>query len=133
MADLLGANFTARASLAGFSVCLLLLRLAFDYGRLVEFALFLSCVVAQWFFPAQQAGLVYDFPKQRSTVLAWNNSALFLGISIGSLAGAENMAIANFDVNLTISSGIAFISSIISRIAFPVRDHLPDHEIDRTM
>ena len=133
MADLLGANFTARASLAGFSVCLLLLRLAFDYSRLVEFALFLSCAVAQWFFPAQQAGLVYDFPKQRSTVLAWNNSALFLGISIGSLAGAENMAIANFDVNLTISSGIAFISSIISRIVFPDRDHLPDHEIDRTM
>src|SRR5215471_4293237 len=122
MADLLGANFTVRASLAAFSVCLLLLRLAFDYSRLVEFALFLSSAVAQWFFPAQQAGLVYDFPKQRSTVLAWNNSALFLGISLGSLVGVGNMTIGNFDANLTISSGIAFVSSIVSAIAVP-HDH----------
>jgi predicted MFS family arabinose efflux permease len=86
---------------------------------LVELALGLSSAVAQLFFPAQQAGLANDFPSQRATALAWNNSALFLGISVGSVVGGEAIAIGNFDANLTISAGIALIGCMINAIVVP--------------
>jgi predicted MFS family arabinose efflux permease len=117
--DRLGAKFTTGASLAGLCACFLLLRLALDTGRLVGLALGLSSAVAQLFFPAQQAGLANDFPSQSGTALAWNNSALFLGISLGSLVGGEVVAIGSFDANLTIAAGIALIGCIINTILVP--------------
>jgi predicted MFS family arabinose efflux permease len=119
VADRVGVKFTAGVSLAGFCACLLLLRLALDRGVLVELALGLSSAVAQLFFPAQQAGLANDFPSQRATALAWNNSALFLGISVGSVVGGEAIEIGNFDANLTISAGIALIGCMINAIVVP--------------
>jgi predicted MFS family arabinose efflux permease len=119
VADRVGVKFTAGVSLAGFCACLLLLRLALDRGVLVELALGLSSAVAQLFFPAQQAGLTNDFPSQRATALAWNNSALFLGVSLGSLVGGEAIAIGNFDANLTISAGIALVGCMINAIVVP--------------
>ena len=121
VADRLGARFTATASFAGLCACLLLLRLALDAGRLVEPALGVSSAVAQLFFPAQQAGLANDFPGHRAAVLAWNNSALFLGISLGSLVGGEAMALGSFDADLVISAGIALTGCIINAILVPGR------------
>jgi predicted MFS family arabinose efflux permease len=119
--DRLGVRFTATASFAGLCACLLLLRLALDAGRLVEPALGVSSAVAQLFFPAQQAGLANDFPRQRAALLAWNNSALFLGISLGSLVGGEAITLGSFGVDLTISAGIALIGCIINAILIPGR------------
>jgi predicted MFS family arabinose efflux permease len=120
VADRLGTRFTATASFAGLCACLLL-RLALDAGRLVEPALGVSSAVAQLFFPAQQAGLAIDFPRQRSAVLAWNNSALFLGISLGSLVGGEAVALASFGADLIISAGIALAGCIVNAILVPGR------------
>jgi predicted MFS family arabinose efflux permease len=119
--DRLGVRVTATVSFAGLCACLLLLRLAFDAGRLVEPALGVSSAVAQLFFPAQQAGLANDFPRQRAAVLAWNNSALFLGISLGSLVGGEAMALGSFGVNLIISAGISLAGCIVNAILVPGR------------
>ena len=124
VADRLGIRFTATASFAGLCACLLLLRLALDTGRLVEPALGVSSAVAQLFFPAQQAGLANDFPRQRATVLAWNNSALFLGISLGSLVGGKAIALGSFGANVTISAGIALVGCIINAILVPGRVRL---------
>lgn len=118
-ADRLGTKFTTGASLAGLCACFLLLRLALDTGKLVELALALSSAVAQLFFPAQQAGLANDFPSQGGAALAWNNSALFLGISLGSLVGGEVVAIGSFDANLTIAAGIALAGCIMNAILVP--------------
>jgi predicted MFS family arabinose efflux permease len=119
VADRLGAKFTAGVSFAGLCACFLLLRLAFDTGRLVEPALGLSSAVAQLFFPAQQAGLANDFPRRRAVALAWNNSALFFGISLGSLVGGGALALGSFDANLTVSSGIALIGCLVNAAVVP--------------
>jgi len=119
VADRFGVKLTASASFAGLCVCLLLVRLALDAGRFVEPALGLSSAVAQLFFPAQQAGLANDFPRQRAAVLAWNNSALFLGISLGSLFGGEAVALGNFDANLTIAAVIALSGCILNATLVP--------------
>ena len=121
VADRLGVKFTAGTSFAGLCACLLLLRLALDAGRLVEPALGVSSAVAQLFFPAQQAGLANDFPRQRAVVLAWNNSALFLGISLGSLIGGEAIALGSFGTNLIISAGIALAGCVVNAILVPGR------------
>ncbi|HEX3522325.1 MAG TPA: MFS transporter [Stellaceae bacterium] len=121
VADRFGVRLTATASFAGLCACLLLLRLALDAGRLVEPALGVSSAVAQLFFPAQQAGLANDFPRQRAAALAWNNSALFLGISLGSLVGGEAIALGSFGADLIISAGIALAGCIVNVILVPGR------------
>jgi predicted MFS family arabinose efflux permease len=120
LADRMGPNFVAGASLAALCACFLLLRLALSAGTLVEFTLGLSSAVAQMFFPAQQAGLAKDFPARSGTVLAWNNSALFLGIALGSLIGGKAVTIGNFAATLTICAGIALAGCIITGLVAPL-------------
>jgi predicted MFS family arabinose efflux permease len=121
LADRLGAGPTAGASLAGLSICFLLLLLAFRSGVLVDPVLGVSSAVAQFFFPAQQAGLARDFPTRRGAVLAWNNSALFLGISLGSLIGGQAITSGGFERALTICAGIVLGGCMINRMLAPDR------------
>jgi predicted MFS family arabinose efflux permease len=119
LADRLGAKRTAGASLAGLCICFLLLPLTLRSGALVELALGISSAVAQFFFPAQQAGLAADFPTRRSTVLAWNNSALFLGISLGSLIGGQAVAVGSFETAVKVCAVIVLGGYIINEIVVP--------------
>ena len=119
VADKAGVKLTAGLSFAGLCACFLLLRLAFDTGRLIGPALGVSSAVAQLFFPAQQAGLVNDFPARRAAALAWNNSALFCGISLGSLLGGATLALGSFDANLTVSAVIALIGWMVNTAVVP--------------
>ena len=119
LADRLGAKSIAGASFIGLCTCLILLRVAFDTGRLIEPALGVSSAVAQLFFPAQQAGLANDFPNRRGAALAWNNSALFCGISLGSLVGGGALALGDFDTNLMISAGIALVGCLVNAAVVP--------------
>jgi MFS transporter, DHA1 family, purine base/nucleoside efflux pump len=116
VADRFGARFTTGASLAGLAACFIVLRLALGAGAPVEPVLGMSAGIAQLFFPAQQAGLANDFPGQRTTALAWNNSALFLGISLGSLVGGEALSLGDFNATLTISAGIAMLGLLINGV-----------------
>lgn len=116
MADRLGDKLTTTLAFGGVGICFLLLRFAVDNGILVTLAFGLVSAVAQMFFPAQQAGLAKDFPSRRATVLAWNNSALFLGISLGSLVGGQAISIGGFDADLMISATIAIVGCGINRV-----------------
>jgi DHA1 family purine base/nucleoside efflux pump-like MFS transporter len=120
LADRVGTKFMAGASFAGLCGGFLLLRLALSCGAFIELALGLSSALAQLFFPAQQAGLARDFPERAGTALAWNNSALFLGIALGSLIGGRAAAIGGFDAILAISAAIALAGCLINGIVVPV-------------
>jgi MFS transporter, DHA1 family, purine base/nucleoside efflux pump len=119
LCDRLGAKRAAGVSLAGLCICFWFLLLALRSGAFVELALGVSSAVAQFFFPAQQTGLVNDFPTRRSTVLAWNNSALFLGISLGSLIGGQAISMGNFEMTVKICSGILLGGCMINGIVVP--------------
>jgi predicted MFS family arabinose efflux permease len=119
LADRLGARLTAALSFVGLSACFLVLALAVHTAIMVEFALALTSAVAQLFFPAQQAGLANDFPSRRATMLAWNNSALFFGITLGSLVGGQAVAFAGFEASLVICAGIALLGCMITGIVVP--------------
>ena len=117
--DRLGAKRTAGASLAGLCICFWMLVLALRSSAFVELTLGVSSAVAQFFFPAQQTSLANDFPTRRSTVLAWNNSALFLGISLGSLIGGQAISMGNFETAVKICAGIVLTGCIINGIVVP--------------
>ena len=113
LADRLGVRLMAAAGLLGLSACFIGLYLAVHAGMVVELALGATSAVAQLFFPAQQAGIAHDFPTRRASMMAWNNSALFLGIGLGSLLGGQAVAIAGFEADLILASAVALIGFIV--------------------
>lgn len=133
MTDRLGAKLTSAIGLAGLCFCFLLLRLALHTGMLVSCAFGVLSAVAQLFFPAQQAGLANDFPTRRATVLAWNNSALFLGISLGSLIGGRAMLLGGFDADLRIATAITIVAWIMNWAVRPSRPDRQSQAIDQAV
>jgi predicted MFS family arabinose efflux permease len=121
VADRIGSKAATGASLIGLFAIFLLLPLALGPGVLMGLGFGVASAVAQVFFPAQQAGLVGDYPTRRATVLAWNNSSLFFGIALGSLVGGQIVAHGSFAASLLICSGIAFAGWVINWMVAPPR------------
>ena len=96
IADRLGAQAAIRISLGGMGAGLLLLSAAIYTGMGIAAALGIVAVTAQVFFPAQQALLLKTFSTRAATALSWNNSALFTGISLGSLIGGQTITVGGF-------------------------------------
>jgi MFS transporter, DHA1 family, putative efflux transporter len=110
LADRLGTKVISAVGLAGLCFCILLLRLALQAGVLLDCAFGLTSLAAQLFFPAQQVRLANDFPANRAAVLAWNNSALFLGITLGSVIGGRAISLGGYDLDLMIAAATAFLA-----------------------
>ncbi|ABD13354.1 arabinose efflux permease family protein [Frankia casuarinae] len=66
--------FSASLSSAAVTTCLAIALLAF---------------AAYTAFPAKQAQLVSDHPADSAQLMSWNQSAMYLGITLGSLAGGR--------------------------------------------
>jgi predicted MFS family arabinose efflux permease len=113
LADRLGARLMAAAALLGLSGCFIGLYLSVHGGMLVGLALGATSAVAQLFFPAQQAGIAHDFPNRRASMMAWNNSALFFGIGLGSLLGGQAVAMAGFEADLILASAVALVGFVV--------------------
>jgi len=129
--DRFGERFATTTALASLSGCFLLLQLALHARVLVGCVFWLMSAVAQVFFPAQQAGLARDFPGRRTTVLAWNNSALFLGISLGSLIGGRAVAFGGFAADLAVSAVIAIIGCAVNALVVASPAYLAREAADR--
>ena len=112
IADRLGAKPTISIGLLGLCSSLLLLLIALNSEMLVNCAFGLASLSAQLFFPAQQLRLANQFPHNRAAILAWNNSALFLGISLGSLVGGQVVTRGGFDIDLVMAAAIAVVGWI---------------------
>jgi predicted MFS family arabinose efflux permease len=119
LADRLGAKVMAATGLLLLSACFLGLQLAMHAGMLVGLALGLTSAAAQLFFPAQQAGIARDFPGRRATMMAWNNSALFLGISLGSLLGGQAVALGGFAAVLLFAAATALFGGLVVGLVVP--------------
>ena len=119
LTDRFGAKSASGVSLAGLCLLLVLARLVIDRPMLLVLALGAASAMAQLFFPAQQAGLVNDFPARRATALAWNNAGLFLGISLGSLIGGQAVSAGGFAANTVVSAVFAAIGWAINQAVVP--------------
>lgn len=113
LADWFGARRTMMISLAGLAACLSVFWAGVGTGWAADAMLLITSIFAQFFFPAQQAALARQFPRRRALVLALNNSALFLGISTGSLIGGQAMAWSGFGAAAGIGAAIACTAFIL--------------------
>jgi predicted MFS family arabinose efflux permease len=102
----LGPSATVSISLAGTCLSFMALWLAMHNSILVDAAFAMTSLVAQIFFPAQQSLLLRRFPTRYATVLSCNNSALFIGIALGSIIGGQVLAIGGFTAILPISATV---------------------------
>lgn len=125
IADWRGVKFATGLAIAGLGAALLALAAALTSGGPIALLLGLTSAAAQIFFPSQQAGLANDFADQRAAALAWNNSALFLGISLGSLLGGQAMAQAGFTADVLMASGIALVAWLVNAALVPGRAARP--------
>lgn len=107
LADRLGPPTAIQISLLGLGVCFVMLRFAVQDSILVGAAFAATSLLAQIFFPAQQSLLMGSFPARTATALSWNNSALFLGMALGSLVGGQAMAFGGFPAILPVSAALA--------------------------
>jgi predicted MFS family arabinose efflux permease len=88
----------------------------FALGNLVALHVGFAAVglLSQAFFPAQQARLAGNFPAQRGAIMAWNNSALYLGIFVGSLVGGEILVQAGFSTLLFCCAGLGALGAVVN-------------------
>lgn len=121
LADWRGVRFALGLSVVTLGVSFLVLRAVLTTAGPVELVLGIASMAAQLFFPAQQAGLASDFPQHRATVLAWNNSALFLGISLGSLLGGQVVARVGFAGDVLACGAVAFAAWLVVAAVLPRR------------
>lgn len=121
LADWRGVPFATGLSVLALGASFLVLDAALAAQGPIEVVLAVASAAAQLFFPAQQAGLAGDFPSHRATVLAWNNSALFLGISLGSLVGGQAVAHGGFVADVLVCAGTALAGWLVNAAAQPRR------------
>lgn len=112
-ADGIGARKTMLAGLVGLAACLSALGVNLRAEWSTDMVLMLASLLAQLFFPAQQAALARDYRQRSATVLAWNNSALFFGIALGALIGGEAMNRAGFATIGLLSAEIACAGGVV--------------------
>ncbi|QCR32518.1 MFS transporter [Lysinibacillus sp. SGAir0095] len=111
LTDKLGARKISKFALILLTLILICLGIFFSYGDWVYFFLFIWALVGYAGFTSYQARLVVEYPNERGMVMAWNNTALYIGITIGSLIGGY--VISNWGYSL-----LPYVCSVAAIISF---------------
>lgn len=114
LADRYGARRVATTSLALLGVVLFLIAFSLPTKILLMASLSVFAFLGYAFFPSHQARLSQDYTEQRATLLAWNNSALYIGITLGSAMGSVVIREWKFDILPLICGVIALAGSAFS-------------------
>lgn len=85
--DRFGERKISKAMLILLTITLFCLGIFFSTGDWIYFFLLIWALVGYAGFTSYQARLVVEYPKERGIVMAWNNTALYIGITIGSMTG----------------------------------------------
>lgn len=127
LTDKFGSTRVSNVSLLLLVVVLLGLGLLFTESW-VYILLCLWAFVGYAGFTSYQARLADEFPSMRGIVMAWNNTALYIGITLGSIIGGAVMGGPGYAVLPYMCSGVALISFGLS-----VRRRTPDAESKRNI
>ncbi|GAA4401886.1 MFS transporter [Tsukamurella soli] len=91
----------------------------------------LLCVFAAFalaaypFFPAQQARLVVHFGNRAGGALAWNNSAMYVGILIGSIVGGPVLHAWGPSRLAWMTAAVAVVAALVAARGLPVAADAP--------
>lgn len=112
--DKIGARMVSIYSTAILIGIFNLLGFFFSSEIWVYLLLFLWAFIGYTSFTSYQARLAEEFPETRGMALALNNTALYIGITLGSMLGGFIITKWGFFTLPFICSGVALISSLIS-------------------
>ncbi|MFH8800776.1 MFS transporter [Streptomyces sp. NPDC017936] len=114
-ADRAGAVRVTRTALALTAVLEAVVGLVYPVTWALACALGLFASAAYAFFPAQQRHLADTFPGQATAALSWNNSALFVGLSLAGATGGHLMRALGYPALLYIGAAVAVPACLVAR------------------
>lgn len=114
-ADRAGAVRVTRAALALTAVLEVAVALVFPVTWGLACALGLFALAGYAFFPAQQRHLVDTFPERATGMLSWNNSALFVGLSLAGAVGGQTVHALGYPAFLYIGAAVAVAACLVAR------------------
>ena len=112
--DRFGEKKFSRATLILLTLILVCLGIFFSTGGWIYFILFLWALVGYAGFTSYQARLTVEYPKERGIVMAWNNTALYIGITIASIIGGYVISNWGYPFLPYVCSIAAFICFVLS-------------------
>ncbi len=113
LADRWRADRVSTGSLVSLAILLALVGVFFHTGAwLLPFLIVLS-FTGYAFFPAFQARLAETFSQHRGKAMAWNNTALYVGITLGSVMGGR-VILQSFGALPFVCAMIALLGALFS-------------------
>lgn len=112
--DRFGTRKISKATLIFLSIILVCLGIFFSSGDWIYFFLFIWALFGYAGFTSYQARLAVEYPKERGIVMAWNNTALYIGITIGSMIGGFVISNWGYPFLPYVCSVAAIISFVLS-------------------
>lgn len=110
----LGENIVSKVTLILLTINLIAIGTFFSSGYLLYFFLFMWALVGYSGFTSYQARLAAEYPNDRGIVMAWNNTALYIGITLGSIIGGYVITNWGYFMLPFVCAGLAAISLILS-------------------
>lgn len=111
LTDKFGEEKISKVTLILLILILICLGIFFSSGDWIYFFLFIWALVGYAGFTSYQARLAVEYPKERGIVMAWNNTALYIGITIGSMIGGY--VISNWGY-----SSLPYVCSVAAIVSF---------------
>ncbi|MEV6176007.1 MFS transporter [Streptomyces sp. NPDC052015] len=121
-ADRAGAVRVTRTALALTAALEATVALVYPVTWALACALGLFAFAGYAFFPAQQRHLADMFPERATAMLSWNNSALFVGLSLAGAVGGRIVHALGYPELLYIGAAAAVPACLMAR-GRPVRRH----------
>ncbi|KAB8126159.1 MFS transporter [Gracilibacillus oryzae] len=87
LTDRFGVRKISKVTLIFLTLIFICLGIFFSSGAWIYFLLFLWALVGYAGFTSYQARLAVEYSNKRGIVMAWNNTALYIGITFGSMIG----------------------------------------------
>ncbi|MDQ0859944.1 MFS transporter [Bacillus sp. V2I10] len=114
LTDKFGERKISKVTLIFLTLILICLGIFFSSGDWVYFFLFIWALVGYAGFTSYQARLAMEYPKERGIVMAWNNTALYIGITIGSMIGGYVISNWGYSLLPYVCSVAAIVSLVLS-------------------
>ncbi len=87
LTDRFGERKISKVTLIFLTLIFVCLGIFFTSGDWIYFFLFMWALVGYAGFTSYQARLAVEYSNDRGIVMAWNNTALYIGITLGSMIG----------------------------------------------
>ena len=87
LTDRFGEKIISKVTFSFLIVILICMGIFFTTNYWIYFILFIWALVGYSAFTSYKARLAVEYPTERGVVMAWNMTALYVGITIGSMLG----------------------------------------------